>query len=249
MEVPMQSAREAGLGRASAASAPRGPATNRTLVWFSGEAERRRRTAAAAQEASSGRAAIESAWVGLNNGSFDEIRRRAQARRVAYLTALVRRGTAWLRTLPRRTAAPAGNVARGASPRAAAWQRSEVFGCVALAALALAFFEAPSPNAVGARPCRTEPAVLAPSGDFDVTMTLSHNAACAIWAHAASISVKDVTITTAPQHGTVALRGRTGVTYRPARGFTGTDSFAFTLHSTSASGGAALTARVHATVN
>jgi hypothetical protein len=91
--------------------------------------------------------------------------------------------------------------------------------------------------------------VLALGGDLDVTMTLSHNAACAIWANAASISVNDVTITTAPQHGTLALRGRTGVTYRPARGFTGSDSFAFMLQSTSGPGSAALTARVHATVN
>ncbi len=244
----MQSAREPGLGRAAAASAPRVAAKNRTLVWFSGEAERRRRTAAAAQEASSRRAAIESGGGGLDHHSYDEIRRRAQARRVAYLTALFRRGTAWLGTLPRRAAAPAGDVARGAPPRAAVWQRSEVFGCVALAALTLAFFEAPSLNAVGAHPCRTEPAVLAFGGDLDVRMTLSHNAACAIWANAATISVKDLSITTAPKHGTLALRGRTGVTYRPARGFTGTDSFAFTLQSTSASGGAALTARVHATV-
>lgn len=60
-------------------------------------------------------------------------------------------------------------------------------------------------------------------------MTLAHNAACAIWANPQGISVKVVTITAAPQHGTLALRGRTGVTYRPARGFTGTDSFAFML--------------------
>jgi Bacterial Ig domain len=90
--------------------------------------------------------------------------------------------------------------------------------------------------------------VLGFGADLDVKMTLSHNAACAIWTNAASISVKDVTITAAPQHGTLALRGRTGVTYRPARGFTGTDSFAFTLQSTSAPSVAALTARVQATV-
>lgn len=189
----MQRAREPFAGRATAASASRVPAINRTLVWFSGDAERRRRAAAAAQEAP----------------------------------------------------AP-GSAARGASPRAAVWRRSEVFGCLALAALTLAAFEGRSLTAVGSRPCRTEPAVLGLGTDLDVKMTLSHNAACAIWANAASISVKDVTITAAPQHGTLALRGRTGVTYRPARGFTGTDSFAFTLQSTS--GAAAATARVEATV-
>jgi hypothetical protein len=48
MEVPMQSAREPGVGHARAASALRVPARNRTLVWFSADAERRRRAAAAA---------------------------------------------------------------------------------------------------------------------------------------------------------------------------------------------------------
>lgn len=245
----MQRAREPFPGRATAAPALRVPATNRTLVWFSGDAERRRRAAAAAQEALSRHAAIESGRVGLTDGSYAEIRRRAEARRVAYLTALVRRGTAWLGALPRRAAASARNAAHGASPRAAVWQRSEVFGCVALAALALAMFEAPLLPAVGIRPCRTEPALLTLGADRDVKMSLSHNAACAIWATGASISVKDLTITAAPQHGTLALRGRTGVTYRPARGFTGTDSFAFTLQSASAPGAAALTARVQATVH
>jgi hypothetical protein len=186
MEVPMQSAPD--RGRVTAESAPRVPGTNRTLVWFSGEAEQRRRRAAAAQEE-------------LGAGP----------------------------------------------PRQAVWQRTEVFGCVALAALALALLEGPM-SAVGAHPCRTDPVMLASGADLDVIMTLSHNAACAIRANPQGLSVKDVTITTVPQHGTLALRGRTGVTYRPAHGFAGRDSFAFTLQSASGSG-AALTARVHVTVH
>jgi hypothetical protein len=146
----------------------------------------------------------------------------------------------------RRAAAPQEELCAGA-PRRAVWQRTEVFGCVALAALALSMLEGPL-SAVGSRPCRTEPAVLAPGADLDVKMTLSHNAACAIRANPQGITVKDVTITTAPQHGTLALRGRTGVTYRPAHGFAGSDSFAFTLQGTSGAA-AALTARVHVTVH
>jgi hypothetical protein len=53
MEVPMQSAREPGPGRAQSAPDTRLPATNRTLVWFSDEAERRRRAADATQGAGS----------------------------------------------------------------------------------------------------------------------------------------------------------------------------------------------------
>jgi hypothetical protein len=100
MEVPMQSAREPFAGRATAASAPRVSATNRTLVWFSGEAERRRRIAAAAQEEWSRPATTEPGRVGLDHSSYAEIRKRAEARRVAYLAALVRRAVAWLGARP-----------------------------------------------------------------------------------------------------------------------------------------------------
>jgi hypothetical protein len=154
----------------------------------------------------------------------------------------------------RRTAAAAHeasspSTAAGASaPAARAWQRPELFGCIALAALVLAMVEEPVLNAAGGRPCHTEPAILAPGIDRDVRMTVSHGAACAIWTKAANISVQDVTVTVPPQHGTLALRGRTGVTYRPARGFRGNDFFSFTLQSASAAGGTALTARVSASV-
>jgi hypothetical protein len=60
-------------------------------------------------------------------------------------------------------------------------------------------------------------------------MMVSRNAACAIWAKAVSIPIDDMTITMTPQHGTLAPRGRTGVTYRPSHGFIGNDFFALAL--------------------
>jgi len=95
----MHSAREPGPGRAMAAPAPRVAATSRTLVWFSADAERRRRTAAAAHETWSRRAAIELGWIGINDRSHAEIHQRAVALRAACLTASVRRGIARLRAL------------------------------------------------------------------------------------------------------------------------------------------------------
>jgi hypothetical protein len=185
----MQSAREPGLGRARAASAPRVPATNRTLVWFGGEAERRRHVSAGAQEA-----------------------------------------------VP-------GGVAR----RSAGWQRLEIFGCAALAALAVAAL--PSLNAVGMRPCLTQPLVLTPGADLDVKMTVSPKAACTISAKANGITVNDVTITAAPLHGTIAQRGRTGVTYRPTGRSGSEDFFAFAIRGTQDRRDQVSLFRVHVTIN
>src|SRR5262249_13570568 len=110
---------------------------------------------------------------------------------------------------------------------ATVWQSSELFVCVALAAGLL--IAGPTLNAASVNPCRTDPALLIPASDLDVKMTVSHNAACAIWAKADNMAVSDLTITLPPQHGRVKMRGRTGVIYIPAPGFAGPDQFAFTL--------------------
>jgi hypothetical protein len=158
MEVSMQSAREPGLGRAMAATAPRTPATNRTLVWFSGDAERRRRAAAAAQEKLSRRVVTELGRVSINFSSYDEIRRRAHARRAVYLTAVVRNVVARLTALPRRSAVTAASGVAGGvvASGTTAGHRPALFGCGALAALGLAI-AGPALNAADMRPCRTTP--------------------------------------------------------------------------------------------
>jgi len=131
----------------------------------------------------------------------------------------------------RRSAAAAQGAWRPATGEpgwvAALW-RWPAFGCVALAASLLAPLAAPSFGP--AHGCRTEPAVLGFAADLDATMIVSHTGACAIWSNVGNISINDIKVAMAPQHGSIALRGRTGVTYRPAPRFTGEDSFAFTLH-------------------
>ena len=132
----------------------------------------------------------------------------------------------------RRRSAAAAQAARAPVTREPGWVASlwqwPALGCVALAASLLGAFAAPSFGPAPA--CRTEPAVLGIAADLDVRMIVAHNGACAVWSKADNIAINDVAIATAPQHGTLALRGRTGVTYRPAPHFTGEDSFAFTLH-------------------
>jgi hypothetical protein len=161
MEVLMQSAGQSNIGRS-----PPTPAVNRTLVWFSPDAEQRRR-----------------------------------------------------RSMP-------------AAGRQARWRWSQLFGCVALVGMIGAMVAAASFNP-GIRPCRAEPAVLGSGAELAAVMTVSHNSACAIGAKTQSISASDANIEVAPQHGTLALRGRSGVTYRPAPEFTGNDFFAFTLRARS----------------
>ena len=232
----MRSARQTIPDHARPGRAPRVPAINRTLVWFHDEAAQRRRSMAAAQEELRQRTATELAWVGPDDPSYADIRRHAQARRATYLRELCRHAAAALKALPTRMPEPSprtgagGGTARGAT----VWQRPELFGCVALAAVALAMVGGPSFNAAWTGPCRTEPATLATGAVVDATMTVSNNAACAIWTKGVNTSVNDVKIAVPPQHGTLALRGRTGVTYRPAREFTGDDFFSFALRGRSA---------------
>lgn len=78
-------------------------------------------------------------------------------------------------------------------------------------------------------PCRTDPAPFGAGAELAMRMTVTHNAACAIGTKIQAIASNEVKIEVPPLHGTLALRGRSGVTYRPAPEFTGDDFFAFTL--------------------
>ena len=98
---------------------------------------------------------------------------------------------------------------------------------------------------LGARDCRVEPIPLALGRQSDVPIALSANTPCAILIKAGSAVLDDITIDAPPRHGTLALRGRTGVVYRPGPGFKGRDAFAFSLHgrSSAAPGTAAIQVR------
>jgi hypothetical protein len=96
----MQSAGQPNEGRETVARSPRAPAINRTLVWFTEEAEQRRRRAAAASDEAPARRMVTD--FGPPGGTLSaEIYRRAQVRRAAYLKALLRRMVASSTVLPK----------------------------------------------------------------------------------------------------------------------------------------------------
>lgn len=83
---------------------------------------------------------------------------------------------------------------------------------------------------LGARDCRVEPIPLALGRHSDVPIALPADAPCTIRVKAGSTVLDGITIDAPPLHGTLALRGRTGIVYRPNAGFKGGDAFAFSLH-------------------
>jgi hypothetical protein len=66
---------------------------------------------------------------------------------------------------------------------------------------------------------------------------------CPIWTRIAGTSINELVVTRAPTNGTVTPRGRTGVIYRPAANYQGTDVFEFAMRGQSTS-----TLRVNVTV-
>jgi hypothetical protein len=242
----MQSARQPNIDHRMAVRSPRASATNRALVWFNDDAaQRRRRSVPADEETPSCPAAVASGATDHDHPSYAEIRRCAEARRAAHVQRLFRRIAARLTALSKRL--PARVTAAVASSRPSVWLRPELLGCVALTSLAAAVIAWPGLYAA-TRPCRAEPMVLTPGTDLAVTMTVSHRAACSVSTRAENVTIDGLDVAVAPQHGDLALRGRTGVTYRPAREFTGDDFFAFALHRRSDAGDANSLVRVHVIV-
>jgi hypothetical protein len=105
--------------------------------------------------------------------------------------------------------------------------RSWLLGCIALLVVVAGIVAAQRFEA-SMGPCHTVPALPGAGAEPAMRMTVAHNAACAIGARIQTIAGNEVKIEVPPQHGTLALRGRSGVTYRPTAEFTGNDFFAFT---------------------
>ena len=69
--------------------------------------------------------------------------------------------------------------------------------------------------------------------DSEISIGLPVGTPCTILVDVGSKVVEDFTIGTPPEHGTLMLRGRTGVIYRPKPRFSGDDAFAFSISSRS----------------
>jgi len=100
----------------------------------------------------------------------------------------------------------------------------------------------------GAPDCRVQPMPLALGTESSASITMPANTPCTVTVAAGGTSIEEIAIDVMPQHGTATLRGRTGVTYRPARRFKGDDSFAFSVRGRAGSTSGRSLIQVRATV-
>ncbi len=103
-------------------------------------------------------------------------------------------------------------------------------------------------GALGSSDCRAKPIPVVLGTDSEISIGLPVGTPCTILVDVGSKVVEDFTIGAPPEHGTLMLRGRTGVIYRPKPRFSGDDAFAFSLSSRSSATGGSSTIRVRARV-
>ena len=99
---------------------------------------------------------------------------------------------------------------------------------------------------LGLQSCRIEPAAPRFGEDSETTILTFHGTACSVLLRPMNATIDALAIVSPPVHGALRIRGRTGVVYRPASGFTGEDSFAFRV--SGHDGGTLRTATVRARV-
>ena len=97
--------------------------------------------------------------------------------------------------------------------------------------------------------CRAKPIPLALGLDAEASIAVPANTPCTILVQAGSTALDSITIDAPPERGTLTPRGRTGVVYRPQRGFKGEDAFAFSLHGRPSSVRETSIIRVRSSVN
>jgi hypothetical protein len=120
-----------------------------------------------------------------------------------------------------------------------------VFLAVGVVMLALA---TPGPIALPLGGCRNTPGHLIFGQTFDVSMSLDRNTACSVWLHPGSAAVETLEVTSPPRHGSIGMRGRTGVIYRADRNFKGEDFFTFAMRGQSSAYRGTSVVRVRVTV-
>ena len=113
---------------------------------------------------------------------------------------------------------------------------------VCVAAMAVA-------TALSANECRVKPIALAPGQVTDVVIAVPARTPCTMQVRLGSAMVDELAVTVPPSHGALTPRGRTGVIYRPDRGFRGEDTFVFSLQGTVNFIQTRSESRVRATVN
>jgi hypothetical protein len=104
-------------------------------------------------------------------------------------------------------------------------------------------------GALSSTDCRVEPIPLMVGTDSEISIGVPVGIPCTILVQPGSPVIDSITVGAAPERGTLMPRGRTGVIYRPHPGFSGEDSFAFSLNSRSGSTTATSTIRVRARIS
>jgi hypothetical protein len=100
----------------------------------------------------------------------------------------------------------------------------------------------------GAPDCHVQPMPLALGTESSASIAMPANTPCTVTVAAGGASIEEIAIDVMPRHGTATLRGRTGVTYRPAPRFKGDDSFAFSIRGRAGSTTGRSLVQVRATV-
>jgi hypothetical protein len=103
-------------------------------------------------------------------------------------------------------------------------------------------------GALSSSDCRVEPIPVVLGSDSEISIRLSAGIPCTILVKPGSIVIEKIDIDIPPERGTLTPRGRTGVIYRPRAGFSGEDTFAFSLGSRSGSTSSTSTVRVRAKI-
>jgi hypothetical protein len=101
---------------------------------------------------------------------------------------------------------------------------------------------------VGARDCHVQQIPFTLGVESSASIVMPANTSCTVTVAAGGTLIEEIAIDVMPRDGTAMLRGRTGVTYRPAPRFKGDDSFAFSIRGrVGATSGRSLI-QVHATI-
>jgi hypothetical protein len=138
---------------------------------------------------------------------------------------------------------------RSAAPRGPKVRPTRTgFAWVSLFAILTAVIAARAFGVTPVSECRATPSRLSFAPITEVKMTTSTRAPCLLSLRLGTAQVDALTITTAPQHGAVSPRGRTGVVYRPQAGFRGEDAFWFSFDGRSNQNPGAAVVRVGVTV-
>jgi len=118
----------------------------------------------------------------------------------------------------------------GMPERAHAVQRIAVlFGCFSFVCVVALAFAVASSDVTGSARCSAAPVQPVFGAETAATMTVAPGNPCIVFLRQIAGSIDDLSIATPPRHGVVAVRGRSGVTYRSAQQHRGEDAFVLKL--------------------